>query len=89
MNKVTCRDGNRVFRRVSKAAARKAWKGNQAVTFCPAKLYPFGGWRPSITVNPQDTERKPFDDVVRGFEYYNCQLHETGYYAAFYVEVVA
>ena len=40
-------------------------------------------------LNPQDTERKPFDDVAREFEYYNCQLHETGYYAAFYVEVAA
>lgn len=85
MNKFKCREGSAVFQRVTKTAARKAWEANKTVVFCPANLYPFGGFRPSITMHPQDG-RSPFDEVVRDFEYYNCTCSETGKYASFFVE---
>jgi hypothetical protein len=97
MNQFTVRDGNTVFKRVSKVAARKVYESGKPVVLCPVKLYPFGGFRPSCMVqrNLQDEESRAkcelkidsFDDVVQNFQWYNCNLNETGKYASFYVAV--
>lgn len=84
MNKITALDGNVRHNRVSKAAARKMWDAGRPVVFCPVKLYPFGGFRPSCMLQKSD-ERPDFDTAVQDFVWYNCQLNETGFYPAYYV----
>jgi hypothetical protein len=85
MLKVNAIDGNQKWTRVSKKAARKAWEKGERVTFCPCKLYPFGGFRPSVT-RARDADFSDFDYLVQNFVWYNC-TYETGYYPAFYCEV--
>lgn len=82
--------------RISKARARKLW-GKQDISLCPCKLRPGFPWRPNIDVfaseiaeklaSKYEHERKAadFDVYVRNFEYYNCNMNETGYYTAFYL----
>lgn len=87
MNKFTARDGNVLFKRVSKRAARIAYDAGKPVVLCPCKLYPFGGFRPSMLEQKTDQSEQSFYDLVESFEHYNCQLNETGYYASFFIEV--
>jgi hypothetical protein len=81
MNKFTI--GN--LTRVSKGIARKLWGQNKILSLCPVKLRPDGPWRPNIDVFPEEQKEKEFDKFVNEFEWYNCQLNETGYYTAFYI----
>lgn len=83
MNKIIAYDGDTRHVRVTRREARKIFNQGAPVVFCPSKLYPFGGFRPSCMV--QNSDAWPdFDCAVRNFEWYNC-THETGYYPAFYV----
>lgn len=85
MNRYIAMDGDIRYRRVGKAHARKAWNAGQDVVFCPQRLYPFGGWRPSMLANRSGFAGRTFDDVVYEFESYNCNLNETGYCASYFV----
>ncbi|MGE8165212.1 hypothetical protein ACQKRQ_34315 [Paraburkholderia sp. NPDC080076] len=87
MNRYIAIDGATRYRRVSRTHARKAWDAGQDVVFCPHRLYPFGGWRPSMLANRSGFANRAFDDVVRDFESYNCNCSETGYYASYFVRV--
>lgn len=84
MNKHKFYDGNTPFVRINKRAARIAFEAGKPVVFCPVKLAPFGGFRPSVMMQKSDASAS-FDDSVKNFEWYNCQLNETGYYTAFYI----
>lgn len=88
MNKVKAIDGKTAFVRIGKRAARIAFDAGKPVVFCPVKLYPFGGFRPSVMIQKTADGWNDFDYAVSNFESYNCQLNETGYYAAFYIEEV-
>lgn len=82
--------------RITKAAARKLW-GKKDISLCPCKLMPDGPWRPNIDVFAKEISKKlnskyeserhdaSFNSVVNNFEWYNCQMNETGYYTAFYL----
>ncbi len=92
MNKITTPR----LTRISKAKARKLW-GKADMSLCPAKLMPDGPFRPNCDVFAKDIAEKlnsqydhernaaKFETYVAGFEWYNCQLNETGYYTAFYL----
>ena len=74
------------YRRISKAAARKAYNNGVAVVLCPVNLHPFralyfGGTR-KIENDPEYT----FDKLVNAATYYNCMNAETGKYLAYYIE---
>lgn len=85
MNQAKVFDGNIAYNRVSKATARKLYNEGKFIVFCPVKLHPFGEFRSSMMI--QNTQEwKDFDHAVTNFEWYNCQLNETGYYAAFYIQ---
>lgn len=86
MNTIHANDGDVRYVRVSKVAARKAFDAGKVVVLCPVRLYPFGSFRPSCMID--DKQEGTFDALVRNFEWYNCQLNETGYYASFYVRAV-
>ncbi|MGF6599817.1 hypothetical protein P3T23_004551 [Paraburkholderia sp. GAS448] len=87
MNGFFAMDGDIRYRRVGKVHARRAWNAGMDVVFCPHRLYPFGGWRPSILASRAGFSDRAFDDVLRDFISYNCNLHETGYYASYFVRV--
>lgn len=82
--------------RITKAAARKLW-GKADMSFCPCNLRPDGAWRPNIDIFAAEIKEKlnseyeheknaaDFNTYVQNFEWYNCQMNETGYYTAFYL----
>lgn len=80
-------DGHTRYYKVRKPTAKKLWKSGLPITFCPSKLHPFGGRRPSVSINPKETDinQRTFDMVLGEFCFFNCNLHETGYYASYYV----
>lgn len=80
------KDGDVKYKKVPKNVARQAWNRGEPVVLCPCKLYPFGGFRPSVIVSKKEWAYA-FDDVVKDFQWYNCTLNETGYYASYYVKV--
>lgn len=75
------------FRRVNKREARNLASKNIAIGVCACNMNPFSMWCTCIWFNPADDDMT-FDQFVNWFEYYNCSA-ETGYYAAYYVEVNA
>ena len=88
MEKLTVRDGDICYRRVSKVTARKAFNDGKQVVFCPCKLYPFGGgWRHSMKIQ-RNPDIESFDYAVQMFQWCNCN-YETGYYVSFYIQEIA
>ena len=82
------------FRRVNKREARNLANAGRSIGVCACKLDPFNPyWNPCAWYHPEE-ERDAFDGFdtfdkfVNAYEYYNCS-NEAGYYAAFYVEVIA
>ena len=76
-----------VFSRISKKAARAAFNNNLPVVFCPVNLRPGGPWRPDVVICKNDDPGRTFDAALNAFEFYNCNLPETGKYTAFYIPV--
>lgn len=76
---------NHNFVRVSKKTAKRFFDKGLTVVFCPCNLRPFGFWGCESFVNPANCDGQAFDTVVNSFEYYNCNLSETGKYTAFYI----
>lgn len=77
------------YRRVSKWIARKLYDDGVEVYMCPCNLRPGEPWHPEVAVRLSDGEEfpcapAPFEDVVRGFQFFNCS-YSAGYYPAFYV----
>jgi len=76
-------DGGTAFRRINKRQARQSFVAGHPVVLCPCKLAPFGAWRPSCMV--QLTADECFDNIVKNFEWYNCN-YETGYYPSYWIK---
>lgn len=86
MNAYVVRSGKTVFRRITKAAARRAWATEaRNIALCPANLRPGFPWSPHMTYRIDDQIEKGFEYVVDAFTYYNCSTRETGLYPAFYL----
>ena len=83
MNNLTISDQASTYTRVSKTKARKLFDQGERIAACPVKLRPGYPWAPHMEL--RGVEDRTFDELVISFENYNCQLNETGYYAAFYV----
>ena len=75
--------GGKLYKRVSKPMARKAYNNGKEILLCPCKLSPDGIWRVSVTVSNKSGET--FDHSSNAYEYYNCNA-EAGYYASFYIK---
>jgi len=85
MNAYIIRSGKTAFRRITKAAARRAWATEaRNIALCPANLRPGFPWAPHCTFLAGEQAERPFDQTVISFTYYNCPDHETGLYPAFY-----
>lgn len=95
MNKYEFTDNNRVFMRVSKAVAKKAFIAGFAIAFCPSNLRPGAPWHPEYITDREMRSDYITDDIgaandfqnlLNSFEYYNCTTNETGKYSMFFVE---
>lgn len=86
MNKYTFTDGGYTFDRISKKAARAAYKNGLRVILCPVNLRPGYPYHPEIDISGKS--ETPFDTALNAFEYYNIHNRETGRYTAFYIPVV-
>lgn len=57
------------WRQVRKDTALKAFKTGKAVLFCPAKLHPFGAWKPGVVrVHGPEHDESPvarFERITR------------------------
>ena len=84
MNNITVKN----LKRISKAAARKAYNNGQKVLIVPCKVNPCNMWGIGHFFNKQDGDGfdYEFDKVVNYYSYYNCSYNELGKYPAYYVE---
>lgn len=84
------------WRRINKREARRRYMAGQTLRVCPVKLSPvdaLGRYRDiNNTIRMHFTDgfqdvaaRKDFDGAIKCFEYYICNYHDRGRYAAFYV----
>lgn len=77
---------NGKVRRISKAAARKAYEAGQTIGLCASKMYPSTtGWRLLCEVSAGSTEES-FESTVLNYTVYNC-TNETGLYPSFYIRI--
>lgn len=95
MNKYEFTSNGRVFTRVSKATAKKAYVAGFTIALCPSNLRPGTMWHSEYITDRETRGDYIFDDIGAGndfnnmlssFEYYNCTNTETGKYAAFFLE---
>lgn len=99
MNKYDFTSNGRVFTRVSKAAAKKAFVAGFTIALCPSNLRPGTPWHPEyITSREIRTAffgdyiiddigaKNDFYNLLNSFEYYNCTSTKTGKYTAFFID---
>jgi hypothetical protein len=98
--KMTATDGQGAsaveYVRVKKHEAAKVYASGAPVVLCPAKLFPFGGFRPSMMLQRDLSDEAAreahgldtpgFAQRVRDFVGYNANCWETGYYASYWVK---
>ena len=75
----------KMYHRVSKPMARKAFDKGEWVMVCPCKFRPGHPWYPTGFSFRKKLDRE-FDKIVRDYEYYHCNA-EAGWYLSFYLEV--
>lgn len=71
------------YKRITRAAAFKAYKDGITVYFCPVKLRPGAPYNPETAIQC-NTPRK-WENIINEFIFYNCN-NETGKYIAFYIQ---
>ena len=76
------------YKRISKAAARKAYDNGETLRIVPCKVAPVNAW--GIGFDERKAEGSAeyvgrFDSLVNGITWYNCNA-ETGYYLAYYIK---
>jgi hypothetical protein len=94
MNKYEFTSNGRMFTRVSKAAARKAFVNGFTIAFCPSNLRPGTPWYPELITDRESRDcladdigaANEFQSLLNSFEYFNCTTSETGKYTAFFIE---
>lgn len=72
------------FKRITKVAARKAYKSGAAVYMCPVNLRPGAPWYPEIRAE-WDANGERFETIAAGVAFYNCNA-SAGHYLAYYIE---
>ena len=91
MNRHVFEDKAHRFTRISKQAAKKLYNSGEPfkLALCPVNLRPRYPRSPHYPLTEQKFDcwdkLATLDDIARDFEWYNCTLSETGYYAAFYI----
>lgn len=88
MNNIIVNHHGYTFVRINKTKAKRLYRTGKPIAVTPCKIDPFNLWCPAFITQPNRCNEETFDRFINEFEYYNCGLPESGYYAAFYVPVV-
>lgn len=73
--------------RIYKPEARKRFMRGEQIFVLPCKVRLGNPWiQPSMIYKDEQNPEATFDRIIREYEWYNCNK-DTGYYAAYYVEV--
>lgn len=78
---------NRIWKRIDKRQARGLFNKGVTLIIISDNLKPFTMWACEMYINKSDNLENDFNKIVNEFEIYNCINRETGYRAAFYMEV--
>ena len=84
-------NNNKTWSRIDKRCARGLYNKGISIVVIPDNLKPFSDFAFEVYLNKEvDTIsglETDFNKRVNAFEIYNCINRETGYHAAFYMEV--
>lgn len=81
----TIRLNNKVYKRVNKTQAIKAYNSGKEMFLIPAKANIYSPWvNPCFIGNDRDSET--LNTIIGYFEYYNC-VRPFGKYAWFYIAI--
>ena len=83
MKEYTYTDGGRLFVRITKTTARKAYNNGLRVVLCPSNLRPGFPYHPEINISGKAAAS--FEEAVNSFEYYNLRGKRNR--TAFYIPV--
>lgn len=91
MKKHIFHDGHTRYERISKAQARYRFNASLPLYIIAHKMRPGRPFSMGMTVASGTAARwhddgKTFDDFIREFCWHNATCHETGTYAAYYIE---
>lgn len=79
-------NNNKVWSRIDKRQARRLYNSGETIIIIADNMKPFSMWACEAYLY-KGSENSCFDALVDQFEIYNCINRETGYHAAFYMEV--
>ncbi len=98
MNAITISDSVTTYTRISKRKAKELFDAGRVFYIIAHKMRPGMPFSMGMTIDGahyarENAERakypsltlETFESVVRNFEYYNANCHETGTYSAFYL----
>lgn len=85
MREYTYTDGGRVFKRVNKTTAQRAYNNGLRVVLCPCNLRPGYPFHPEISISGK--AESSFENQLKAFEFYNLRGKETGRYTSFFIPV--
>lgn len=88
MNRIVFIDSATRYERISKIAARKLFAEGKPFYIIAHKMRPGYPFSLGMTIDPKryQEESRTFEQLVTEFCWYNANCHETGTYAAFYLE---
>ncbi len=84
--RTTISDGHNKFVRITQTQARKRWAANEPLYVIAHKMRPGRPFSMGMTVFPAQYPVQTFDQMLANFCFHNANCHETGLYAAYYIE---
>jgi hypothetical protein len=89
MNHLVVIDAATRYERISKQQARKRFDAGESFYIIAHKMRPGMPFSLEMTIDSKhyQEENRTFDRMVTEFCWYNANCHETGTYAAFYLEL--
>ena len=72
--------------RLDKRRARALFEMGGTVYLVPVNFNPFGAWSIVVPINKDQGET--FEVFVNSFTYYNCINYETGFFPAYYINLL-
>lgn len=86
MNNYSFKKGGKIYRRISKATARKLHAQRIPFCACPCKYRPGAPWYPEFSFRYDVVEEGNFDAMIAYITGLECIGNETGRYLAYYAE---
>jgi hypothetical protein len=74
------------FARIDKRKARNLFESGVKIYLVPSNFAPFGAWIQPFEISL--SSGATFEQLETSFKYYNCINAQTGYFPAFYVNLL-